>query len=165
MAYAYGLIGLMLVLILASAFYARQNTKTPVKFGLITMATNAMLSIIFVSVLLSKDIAYPHIGLSLAFSCSTLLNAFLLFRALYLEGIIKLDWDVIVFVIRIITATAVMAIFLIVLSPDLSVWIDQALGQRVKHLLLLIPSAVVIYSIVLFCLGLRLEGIRVQTNR
>jgi peptidoglycan biosynthesis protein MviN/MurJ (putative lipid II flippase) len=93
------------------------------------------------------------------------LNAFLLFRALYLEGIIKLDWDVIVFVIRIITATAVMAIFLIVMNPDLSIWIDQALGQRVKHLLLLIPSAVVIYSIVLFCLGLRLEGIRVQTNR
>jgi putative peptidoglycan lipid II flippase len=165
MAYAYGLIGLMLVLILASAFYARQNTKTPVKFGLITMAANAMLSITFVSVLLSKDIAYPHIGLSLAFSCSTLLNAFLLFRALCLEGIIKLDRGVIAFVVRIITATVVMAIFLIVLNPDLSVWIDQALGQRVKHLLLLVPSAIVIYSIVLFCLGLRLEDIRVQTNR
>ena len=94
-----------------------------------------------------------------------MLNAFLLFRALYLEGIIKLGWDIIAFVIRAITATAVMAIFLIVLSPDLSVWIDQALGQRVKHLLLLVPSAIVIYSIVLFCLGLRLEDIRVQTNR
>jgi putative peptidoglycan lipid II flippase len=165
MAYAYGLIGLMLVLILASAFYARQNTKTPVKFGLITMATNAMLSIAFVSILLSKEISYPHIGLSLAFSCSTLLNAFLLFRALYLEGVIKFDWGIITFVIRVIAATAVMAIFLVVMNPDLSIWIDQTLGQRVKHLLLLVPAAVVIYSIVLFCLGLRLEDIRVQTNR
>jgi len=129
------------------------------------MATNAMLSIAFVSILLSKEISYPHIGLSLAFSCSTLLNAFLLFRALYLEGVIKFDWGIITFVIRVIAATAVMAIFLVVMNPDLSIWIDQTLGQRVKHLLLLVPAAVVIYSIVLFCLGLRLEDIRVQTNR
>jgi len=164
MAYAFGLIGLSLVLILASAYYAKQNTKTPVKFGLIAMATNASLSILFVTTLVFTNSPYPHIGLSLAFTFSTLINAALLFRGLNRENQIKIGRDEVSFFIRVIAATAVMAFMLVFYNPDLQVWLDQNLLGRVANLMKLIPSAILVYVATLFCLGIRASDIRVKTN-
>ncbi|MBM22805.1 MAG: murein biosynthesis integral membrane protein MurJ [Gammaproteobacteria bacterium] len=164
MAYAFGLIGLSLVLILASAYYAKQNTKTPVKFGLIAMATNASLSILFVTTLVFTNSPYPHIGLSLAFTFSTLINAALLFRGLNRENQIKIGRDEVSFFIRVIAATAVMAFMLVFYNPDLQVWLDQNLLGRVANLMKLIPSAILVYVVTLFCLGIRASDIRVKTN-
>ena len=164
MAYAFGLIGLSLVLILASAYYAKQNTKTPVKFGLIAIATNASLSILFVTTLVFINSPYPHMGLSLAFSCSTLMNALLLFRGLYREKQIKIGRNEFGFLIRVLIASAVMAVMLIFYNPELQVWLDQSLMTRVTNLMKLIPSAIFVYFFTLFCLGIRARDIRVQTN-
>ena len=164
MAYAFGLIGLSMVLILASAYYAKQNTKTPVKFGLIAMATNASLSILFVTTLVLTNSPYPHMGLSLAFSCSTLLNALLLFRGLIREREIKVDREEVAFLIRIVVATGAMVMLLVIFNPELPVWLEQSLAGRITHLMRLIPSAVLVYVLALFCLGVRARDIRVQTN-
>ena len=164
MAYAFGLIGLSLVLILASAYYAKQNTKTPVKFGLIAMATNASLSILFVTTLVFINSPYPHMGLSLAFSCSTLTNAVLLFRGLYREKQIKIGRDEFGFLTRVLIASAVMAVMLVFYNPELQVWLDQSLMVRVTNLMRLIPSAILVYLFTLFCLGIRAGDIRIQTN-
>ena len=164
MAYAFGLIGLSMVLILASAYYAKQNTKTPVKFGLIAMATNASLSILFVTTLVLTNSPYPHMGLSLAFSCSTLLNALLLFRGLIRERQIKVDREEVAFLIRIVVATGAMVMLLVIFNPELPVWLEQSLAGRITHLMRLIPSAVLVYVLALFCLGIRARDIRVQTN-
>ena len=164
MAYAFGLIGLSMVLILASAYYAKQNTKTPVKFGLIAMATNASLSILLVTTLVLTNSPYPHMGLSLAFSCSTLLNAFLLFRGLIRERQIKVDREEVAFLIRIVVSTGAMVMLLVIFNPELSVWLEQSLAERITHLMRLIPSAVLVYVLALFCLGIRARDIRVQTN-
>ena len=164
MAYAFGLIGLSLVLILASAYYAKQNTRTPVKYGLIAMATNASLSILFVTTLVFINSPYPHVGLSLAFTCSTLVNSVLLFRGLNSEKQIKIGWDEVGFLLRVVAASAVMAFMLVFYSPDLEVWLDQNLLGRVTNLMKLIPSAILIYLATLFCLGIRAKDIRVKTN-
>ena len=163
MAYAFGLIGLSLVLILASAYYAKQNTRTPVKFGLIAMATNASLSILFVTTLVYINSPYPHMGLSLAFSCSTLINAVLLFRGLYREKQIDIGWNEVGFLMRVLVASVVMSVMLGFYNPELTVWLDQSLAGRVTNLMRLIPSAVLVYLFTLFCLGMRARDIRVQT--
>ena len=164
MAYAFGLIGLSLVLILASAYYAKQNTRTPVKFGLISMATNASLSILLVTTLVFMNSPYPHMGLSLAFSCSTLINAILLFRGLYREKQIRIDRQQVGFLIRVLLASAVMAVLLVLYSPELPVWLEQSLVSRITNLMRLIPSAILVYLVTLFCLGIRARDIRIQTN-
>ena len=164
MAYAFGLIGLSLVLILASAYYAKQNTRTPVKFGLISMATNASLSILLVTTLVFMNSPYPHMGLSLAFSCSTLINAILLFRGLYREKQIRIDRQQVGFLIRVLLASAVMAVLLVLYSPELPVWLEQSLVSRITNLMRLIPSAILVYFVTLFCLGIRARDIRIQTN-
>jgi putative peptidoglycan lipid II flippase len=58
-AYSIGLVGLILVKVLAPGFYARQNIKTPVKIGVLTLAATQLMNLAFV---------YPlrHAGLALA---------------------------------------------------------------------------------------------------
>ena len=65
---------------------------------------------------------------------------------------------------RVLVASAVMAVMLVFYNPELTVWLDQSLAGRVTNLMRLIPSAVLVYLFTLFCLGMRARDIRVQTN-
>jgi len=47
-AYAFGLLGFVLIKILASGFYSRQDTRTPVKIAVIAMITNMVLNLILI---------------------------------------------------------------------------------------------------------------------
>ena len=165
MAYSLGLKGLSLVLILSPVFYSREDTKTPLKFGLITMATNAFLSLIFVLALMEMNVSFPHIGLAFAFSLASILNAFLLFRSLSLEKLVVIDRNLIIFISRIIMASFVMTLFLINFNPDIQIWIDANIIDKVFSLLFLISAAIIIYILILFLLGLRMKDIRIQTDQ
>src|SRR6185437_1291882 len=58
-AYSIGLIGMILVKILAPGFYARQNIKTPVKIGILTLALTQLMNLAFI-------VPLKHAGLALA---------------------------------------------------------------------------------------------------
>ena len=92
------------------------------------------------------------------------MNALLLFRGLYREKQIKIGRNEFGFLIRVLIASAVMAVMLIFYNPELQVWLDQSLMTRVTNLMKLIPSAIFVYFFTLFCLGIRARDIRVQTN-
>ena len=79
-AFALGLPAIVLVKILAPGFYARKNTKTPVRIAMISMAANIVFCLILI---------YPlrHVGLALSTSLAAYLNAGLLYRALNKEGV------------------------------------------------------------------------------
>ena len=74
-AYSLGLVGLILVKILAPGFYARQNVATPVKIGLITLLATQAMNFAFIGPL-------KHAGLALAIGLGACLNALLLYRFL-----------------------------------------------------------------------------------
>src|SRR5688572_9842357 len=81
-AYSVGLVGLILVKVLAPGFYARQNIKTPVKVAIVSLAATQLMNVALVWHL-------RHAGLALAISLGACLNAGLLFwllrrRAVYL---------------------------------------------------------------------------------
>lgn len=76
--YAVGLVGHSIMEVLTRAFYAQQDTKTPVVIGTIAMALNVALSFLFAS--LFRQIGWmPHGGLALANSLATGLEATALF--------------------------------------------------------------------------------------
>ncbi len=79
MAYSLGLLAFILIKVLAPGFYARQDTRTPVRIGMIAMAVNMLLNLALIFPL-------AHAGLALATSLSSYLNAYLLFRALRRSG-------------------------------------------------------------------------------
>jgi putative peptidoglycan lipid II flippase len=71
-AYSVGLVGLILVKVLAPGFYARQNIRTPVKIGILTLAATQLMNLAFI---------YPlrHAGLALAIGLGACFNAGLLY--------------------------------------------------------------------------------------
>lgn len=82
MAYGVGLIGLILVKILAPGFYARQDIRTPVKIGLIVLAFTQLANLIFVP-------WFSHAGLALSIGLGACLNALLLWRGLAKKGLLR----------------------------------------------------------------------------
>ncbi|GAB3479393.1 murein biosynthesis integral membrane protein MurJ [Marinomonas epiphytica] len=78
-AYSLGLVFMMLIKVLAPGYYARQDTKTPVRIGIIAMIANMGFNLILVWPL-------GHVGLALATTLSALLNAFLLWYGLRKQG-------------------------------------------------------------------------------
>src|SRR6185295_4146459 len=79
-AYSLGLVGMILVKILAPGFYARQNVMTPVKIGLLTLAATQVMNLAFIGPL-------KHAGLALAIGLGACLNAALLYSNLRKQGI------------------------------------------------------------------------------
>jgi len=76
--YAAGLVGHSIMEVLTRAFYAQQDTKTPVLIGTIAMGLNVVFSFMFAS-LFSQLGWLPHGGLALANSLATALEATALF--------------------------------------------------------------------------------------
>ena len=83
-AYSIGLVGLILIKILAPAFYAQQNVKTPVKIALFTLFCTQFMNLIFIGYL-------KHTGLALAIGLGACINAGLLFYHLKKGGVFKLN--------------------------------------------------------------------------
>ncbi len=78
-AYGVGLIGLILVKILAPGFYSRQDIRTPVKIGLLVLVATQLANLVFVPWL-------GHAGLALSVGAGACLNAALLWVGLHRRG-------------------------------------------------------------------------------
>lgn len=90
LAYASGLLNFMLIKVLAPGYYARQDTKTPVRYGIIAMVTNMFFNAIFAYF-------YGYVGLAMATALSALVNMVLLYRGLHLANVYKLSKETVFF--------------------------------------------------------------------
>ena len=153
MAYSLGLQAFILIKVLAPGFYARQDTRTPVRIGVIAMLVNMVLNVIFIFPL-------QHAGLALATSLSAYLNAYLLLRGLRNSGAYQpaAGWSALV--LRVGLAATGMGMLLLWLSPDLAWWIESARLARVAWLAGLIVAAIGFYFAALLALGLRPRDLR-----
>lgn len=154
-AYALGLLGFMLVKVLAPGFYARQDTKTPVRYGVYSMVSNMGLNIIFVVPMVMAGIEGPHAGLALATSMAAFINAGLLFRHLRRDGVLQLEQGWGRFVLRLLLANLVLASMIMLLLPAIDVWLAWDMVARVGYLLLLIAGGIVAYLLALLLVGIR----------
>lgn len=152
-AYALGLVGYMLVKIFASGFFAGQDSKTPVKVGLIAVAANLILNLALIGPL-------AHAGLALASALAAMLNAALLLGILIKQKrlVFYVGWGVLL--VRILLASVALAVLLIYLSPAPQQWLEMGLTERVLMLSgLLLLSVGVYFSVLLLC-GFRLSQLR-----
>jgi putative peptidoglycan lipid II flippase len=157
MAYSFGLLGFMLVKVLAPGFFSRQDTKTPVKFGIYAMVANMVMNIVFVVPMVLNDITGPHAGLALATSLSAFINAGLLFAYLKKHGYYKPQPGWGVFALQMLIANIVLVVFILYLSPGLSEWLVWGLAERLTTLMWLILGAIVLYLAMLYIVGLRFQ--------
>src|SRR5690606_8804839 len=80
-AYALGLLGFMLIKVLAPGYFARQDIKTPVRIGIIAVFANIGMKALFVAPLYFL-FNLGHVGLALATALAAYVNAGLLYRGL-----------------------------------------------------------------------------------
>ena len=114
-AYSLGLIAFMLIKILAPGYYARKDTATPVKIGIIAMAANMVMNLAFVLPLLWY-FNVGHVGLALATSASAWLNAGLLLRGLLKQGVFTWQPGWGAYILRLFAATSAMTAAVLLLG-------------------------------------------------
>ncbi|MGR8934784.1 MAG: murein biosynthesis integral membrane protein MurJ [Gammaproteobacteria bacterium] len=146
--YALGLLGFMLIKVLAPGFAARQDTRTPMRFGLYALLAHLALSLVFVMPL-------AHAGLALATSLAAFFNAGLLLALLLKAGIYKPSARWRLFVFRLLFANAVMVAVLIG-GVDTEKWTHWEASQRVLQLFLWIGVAMLVYASALLLSGLKI---------
>lgn len=150
--FAVGIPSFMLVKVLASGFYATQNIKTPVKIAAISMLVNIMLALILIFPL-------KHAGLALATSITSSLNASLLFWHIRRRGFYNPNSNWKKFWLCSIFANSALAVFLWLVTAELTVWFNWSTLERIWHLSLICVSAIVIYFISLRIGGTKIEDL------
>ncbi len=147
-AYSVGLLGLIMVKVLAPGFYARQNIKTPVKIALITLAATQLMNLAFIG-------PYQHAGLALAIGLGACVNAGLLFYKLRRHAIYQPQPGWLGFMLKVVLAVSVMGGVLWFGAGHEADWLHSGFRARLLHLLWLIPAGAGAYFATLFVLGFR----------
>ncbi|WP_257255219.1 MULTISPECIES: murein biosynthesis integral membrane protein MurJ [unclassified Endozoicomonas] len=147
-AYSLGLIAFMLIKVLAPGYFARQDTKTPVKIAIIAMVANMALNLMLVFWL-------KHAGLALATTLSAFLNAGLLLWGLKRSGVFTPESGWWLFCGRLIFANLAMALLLVWMAGEAVWWLDATLWQRVSEMAKVVGAGLAVYAAALLVMGLR----------
>lgn len=175
-ALSFGLPAFALVKVLAPAFYARQDTKTPVRAGVAAMIANMGLNLLFVGGLfllwqdsqatdgdlLTRVAAIPglHMGIALASSIASYLNLWLLWRGLRRDGVYEREAGWAKHIERLAIACVLLVVVVVAglwLWPD---WTTVSVARRALHLGAIITVAAIVYVAALYARGLRLNDLR-----
>jgi putative peptidoglycan lipid II flippase len=158
-AYTLGLIPFMLIKVLAPGFYARQDTKTPVRIGIIAMVANMVMNIAFV-VPLHHYWQIGHAGLALATAASAWLNAGLLLRGLRRQaGYQPLQgWGK--YSLQLLLAVCAMIACLVFGLSMVDGWQGWTAMQRALHLMALCVTGCGVYIAVIVATGIRFQHLR-----
>jgi putative peptidoglycan lipid II flippase len=147
-AYSLGLVGMILVKILAPGFYARQNVATPVKIGIVTLVATQLMNLAFVAPL-------RHAGLALSIGLGACLNALLLFWFLRKQRIYlpQPGWPL--FILKVLAAVGFMAIVLYTTMGEASWWLAAGGQRKVPAVLGLVALGTAAYAGCLLLFGFR----------
>ena len=163
-AYSIGLPAFIFIKVLAPGFYSRQDTKTPVKIGVVAMLVNIVLNLSFVGLWLVLDLPGAHAGLALATSLSAYVNAGLLFFILRKSKVLQASQDRLTMTIKIFLSSALMLFLLWYLNPLPEVWASWSSWTRFSTLFGLVLAGVGVYIMLLFLLDIRPNQFRLQAR-
>lgn len=156
MAYSLGLIGLILVKVLAPGFYARQNIKTPVKIALFTLAATQLMNLAFIGTL-------KHAGLALSIGLGACLNAGLLYYHLRKDNIFKPQPGWLMFFARMTLAVIAMAAALYTAMGSSEAWLHYRALTKFSYLSALVALGAGVYFMALWLLGIRIKDFMRRT--
>ncbi len=150
-AYAVGLLALLAIKILAPAFYARQDIKTPVRIAILVLILTQVLNLFLVP-------ALAHAGLALSIGLGASINALCLLYLLHKRHIYRPQPGWLRFILRLFPALAVMTSILLVANQHID-WIALAHAPwlRALYLLLLVGICAACYGFTLIIFGFRLR--------
>jgi len=152
MALAVGLLAFIWVKIFASAFYARQNLRTPVNIAIIALVANIVFSYILMH-------PFLHVGLAMAMSLSAMINCVLLGGLLIYQKHWIISRSFLLFLARVVFSCAMMTVFILYFIPPLTWWFEAHWSMRVALLGLFVLGGGLVYVVSLGVTGLRLRHV------
>ena len=155
-AYSVGLIGIILVKILAPGFYAQQNIRTPVRIALIALAATQVMNLLF----LFWPLELGHAGLALSIGLGACLNAALLYHGIRKQNIFHPEPEWLGFLLKLGIALYLMGGALWFTTGNAQAWIAMAKWTRWFYLLGLIALGAGVYFAALWCMGFRLRDFK-----
>lgn len=156
-AYLSGLMSFMFIKVLAPGYYARQDTKTPVKIGIVAMVSNMVFNLMLAPF-------FGYVGLAIATAMSATLNAFMLYHGLKKLGVYQMSFDTKKALMKLTMAAVVMAAVVYYLSPHFDQWLVYNTIDRVLHLALCIFAGVVSFFLVAYIFGIRINDFKIKAE-
>jgi len=157
MGWGVGLVGIVAIKVLAPAYYARQDTKTPVRVAIVVLVITQLLNLILVP-LLDRTLQAGHAALTLSIGIGALINAVWLLLGLLKRGSYQPEPGWRVFVLQVLGACTLLALFLL--------WANAAFAwtalrhesfKRIGLLAGILSASAVIYFVALRVFGLNLR--------
>ncbi|MFL3656370.1 MAG: murein biosynthesis integral membrane protein MurJ, partial [Halioglobus sp.] len=149
-AYGFGLLGHMMIKVLAPGYFARQDTRTPVRYGIFALVANIVLNFVLVW-------QFKHVGLAMATSISAFLNAGLLLFGLLRADVLRFSAGWKSFLMQVSTASLVMLLVLYLILPEMAYWLSEGFVSRMVTIVLICLAGAVSYAAVLLCTGFRYQ--------
>jgi putative peptidoglycan lipid II flippase len=149
-AYSVGIVGLVMVKVLAPGFYARQDIATPVKIGIVALAATQLMNFVFIW-------PFQHAGLALAIALGACINAGLLLRGLLVRGIYapRAGWPP--FLFKLAIAVYAMSAVLWLASGPATEWLVAGALARASRIGGVVALGIATYFGALWLLGFRLS--------
>ena len=154
-AYAIGLPAFVLVKVLAPGYFARKDTRAPVRAAVWALAVNVVLNLLFMK-------PFGVVGIALASALSAWLNAALLAKGLYVRRYFRPDRLLRRRVPRMLLASMAMVLLLLVSLKVLTPWLLGGIGLKVSALLGLVLVGAIGFTLTANIIGaMRWQDLRV----
>lgn len=158
-AYAVGLPAYVLIRALTPGFFAREDTRTPVKIAIATMTANVVLAIILMQFI-------AHVGIALATALTAWINAGFLAAILVRRGHLEFDRRLRRSLPRLLLSSALMAAILWWTNGHMAENFAGNEMQRIMSLLILVISGGISYMLLAIGTGaVRMADIKTQLDR
>ncbi len=145
----------MLTKVLAPAFFARQDTKTPMRAAIATVVVNVVLTVAIVTPLWLNNVPGAHVGIALATAIAGAVNAALLWRYLRRQQLYSplLGWGR--HMVRLVFACAIMAAAVLAIRWHVGDFAVLAEMERWSWLLATVAAGAGAYGLGLLATGWR----------
>ncbi len=153
-----GLITFVLIKVLISALYAKHHTKVALKIGVFCILFNVISNIILISILNTHELGY--LALAISTTLTAVINAALLFYALYRYSHFQLEPAFFALIIKVLLASLIMSAVLYLVKGESSLWLHADFMQRVTRLVWLIILGIACYFMSIFLLGIRVRDFK-----
>jgi len=167
MAYAIGVPAFILTKVLLPGFFSRQDTRTPVRIGIIALLSNMAYNLILVVPMVMTGFIAPHIGLAIASAMSAWQQAFMLYRKLSLDNVYRFSADLKQFARKLLPALLLMSLTVIAILLKFNPggdWSRMEASQRATLLVVIILSAIASYAVTLGLMGVRAKDLRSKSS-
>ena len=158
-AYSIGLMGFIYVKVLSPGYFARQDTKTPMKIAIIAMVAKIFVTLGLVVGMVHYSYEAPHVGLALATALSALFQSWMLYRGLVKDGVYKPDPGWLLFIMKVFVACVLMGLVLYYGVAEISQWETWSVYQRAWQLTLWVVAGGAMYFVALLLMGVKFKAL------